>query len=350
MDIELLKWLDSLSADGDIILRVKRVNRLTSAEAKTAIGNRPVYDLSLAYLANGKNVSITNLNGHTIGIRLPYTPASTEQNSRLFVVYVDSNGKVEWLINSSYNENLGAVLFEASHFSIYGIGYQKTASSYQDISDHWAKDSIIFATSRDLLSVTGKRQFSPEAGITRGALATVLGKMAGIDPADYKTGKFIDVPPKASYAPYVNWAASTGIISTTNQIAFAPNAGVTREQLAVILTNYAKTMGYDLPTVHKAVTFADQGQISNPAKTAVSATQQAGILPGKDGNRFDPQTTATRAETATALRRFIETVIDPQTAQGWVQNHSGKWNYYRNDVMVVNTTVRTVRYTVVPST
>ena len=350
MDIELLKWLDSLSADGDIILRVKRVNSLTSEEAKKAIGNRPVYDLSLAYLANGKNVSITNLNGHTIGIRLPYTPSSTEQNSRLFVVYVDSNGKVEWLVNSSYNENLGAVLFEASHFSIYGIGYQKTASSYQDISDHWAKDNIIFATSRDLLSGTGKRQFSPEAGITRGALATALGKMAGIDPADYKTGKFIDVPPKASYAPYVNWAASTGIISTTNQIAFAPNAGVTREQLAVILTNYAKTMGYDLPTVHKAVTFADQGQISNPAKTAVSATQQAGILPGKDGNRFDPQTTATRAETATALRRFIETVIDPQTAQGWVQNHSGKWNYYRNGVMVVNTTVRTVRYTAVPST
>ena len=339
MDIELLKWLDSLSADGDIILRVKRVNRLTSAEAKRAMGNRPVYDLSLAYLANGKNVSITNLNGHTIGIRLPYTPSSTEQNSRLFVVYVDSNGKVEWLVNSSYNENLGAMLFEASHFSIYGIGYQKTASSYQDIYDHWAKDSIIFATSRDLLSGTGKRQFSPEAGITRSALATALGKMAGIDPADYKTGKFIDVPPKASYTPYVNWAASTGIISTTNKITFAPNAGVTREQLAVILTNYANTMGYDLPTVHKAVTFADQGQISTPAKTAVRATQQAGILPGKDGNRFDPQTTATRAETATALRRFIETVIDPQTAQGWVQNHSGKWNYYRNGVMVVNTTV-----------
>jgi len=339
MDIDLLKWLDNISADGDIILRVKRVNSLTSEEAKRAIGNRPVYDLSLAYLANGKNVSITDLNGHTIGIRLPYTPSSTEQNSRLFVVYVDSNGKAEWLVNSSYNENLGAVLFEASHFSIYGIGYQKTASSYQDISDHWAKDSIIFATSRDLLSGTGKKQFSPEAGITRGALATALGKMAGIDPADYKTGKFIDVPPKASYAPYVNWAASTGIISTTNKITFAPNAGVTREQLAVILTNYAKTMGYDLPTAHKAVIFADQGQISSPAKTAVSATQQAGILPGKDGNRFDPQTTATRAETATALRRFIETVIDPQTAQGWVQNHSGKWNYYRNGVMVVNTTV-----------
>ncbi len=339
MDIELLKWLDSLSADGDIILRTKQVNRLTSAEAKRAIGNRPVYDLSLSYLANGKNVSITSLNGHTISIRLPYTPTLKEQNGSLFAVYVDNNGKVEWIINSSYNENLGAVVFETSHFSIYGVGYQKPGSSFKDISVHWAKDNIIFAASRDLLSGTGKRQFSPDAGITRGALAAALGKMAGIDPADYKTGKFIDVPATASYAPYVNWAAGTGIISTTNKITFAPDAGVTREQLAVILTNYAKTMGYDLPAAHKTVPFADQGQISSPSKTAVSTTQQAGILPGKDGNRFDPQTTATRAETATALRRFIETVIDPQTAQGWVQNHNGKWNYYRNGMMVVNTTV-----------
>lgn len=339
MDIELLKWLDDLSADGDIVLRVKRVNRLTSAEAKKAIGNRPIYDLSLSYLAKGKNVSITSLNGHTISIRLPYTPTLKEQNGSLFAVYVDNNGKVEWIINSSYNENLGAVVFETSHFSIYGVGYQKPGSSFKDISVHWAKDNIIFAASRDLLSGTGKRQFSPDAGITRGALAAALGKMAGIDPADYKTGKFIDVPATASYAPYVNWAAGTGIISTTNKITFAPDAGVTREQLAVILTNYAKTMGYDLPAAHKTVPFADQGQISSPSKTAVSTTQQAGILPGKDGNRFDPQTTATRAETATALRRFIETVIDPQTAQGWVQNHNGKWNYYRNGVMVVNTTV-----------
>lgn len=96
---------------------------------------------------------------------------------------------------------------------------------------------------------------------------------------------------------------------------------------------------YDLPAAHKTVAFADQGQISSTARTAVNATQQAGILPGKDGNRFNPQATATRAETATTLRRFIETVIDPQTAQGWVQNHNGKWNYYRNGVMVVNTTV-----------
>ena len=58
--------------------------------------------------------------------------------------------------------------------------------------------------------------------------------------------------------------------------------------------------------------------------------QQAGIMAGKGGNRFDPKGTATRAEVATVLRRFVEIVIDPQTAQGWMQNHSGSWQYMKN--------------------
>ena len=58
--------------------------------------------------------------------------------------------------------------------------------------------------------------------------------------------------------------------------------------------------------------------------------QQAGILAGKTNNRFDPAGTATRAEVATVLRRFVEIVIDPQAANGWQQNDSGQWSYYRN--------------------
>ena len=58
--------------------------------------------------------------------------------------------------------------------------------------------------------------------------------------------------------------------------------------------------------------------------------QQAGVLSGKTNNRFDPAGTATRAEVATVLRRFVEIVIDPQTANGWQQNDSGEWSYYKN--------------------
>ena len=168
---------------------------------------------------------------------------------------------------------------------------------------------------------------------------TALGRLAGINPDSYKTGKFTDVKADAYYAPYVNWAAQTGIVTGVTATAFAPDTNINREQMAVIMANYAKKLDYDLPQTLKAVTFADNAQISSWAKDAVKAMQQAGILAGKLNNRFDPKGTATRAEVATVLRRFVEIVIDPQAANGWKQI-DGKWYYFYTDgTMAVNTTI-----------
>ena len=328
--LDTLKQLDSVSAGGDIILRVDKVDALRSTEAKAAIGTRPAYDLSLVYLSSGKETPIANLNGHTISVRLPYTPAKGEQTGNLYAVYVDDAGKVEWITKSSYDASQKAVVFETGHFSIYGIGYKNPAPAFTDITGHWAADNILFVASRGLLSGTSDTTFSPNTGMTRGMFVTALGRLAGINPDSYKTGKFTDVKADAYYAPYVNWAAQTGIVEGVTAITFAPDTNINREQMAVIMANYAKKLGYDLPRTLKAVTFADNANISSWAKDAVRAMQQAGILAGKNGNKFDPKGTATRAEVATVLRRFVEIVIDSQTANGWQQNDSGQWSYYRN--------------------
>ena len=331
MDTKLLKWLDTLSANGDVIFRVKQTDPSgLSKEAKAAIGTRPVYDLSLVYLSGGKETPITDFDGHTIAVRLPYAPSKDEQAGNLYAVYVDGKGKVEWLTKSSYDPDLGTVVFETGHFSIYGIGYKNPAPAFTDIKNHWAEDNIIFVASRGLLTGTGNNQFSPDTGMTRGMFVTALGRLAGIDPDSYKTGKFTDVKADAYYAPYVNWAAEKGIVNGTTSTTFSPDTNITREQMAVIMAGYAKKLGYDLPVAHDAVTFADNAQISSWAAKEVKAMQQAGIMAGKGGNLFDPKGTATRAEVATVLRRFVEIVIDPQTAQGWLQNHSGSWQYMKN--------------------
>ncbi len=328
--LDTLKQLDSVSAGGDIILRVDKVDALRSTEAKAAIGTRPAYDLSLVYLSGGKETPITSLNGHTISVRLPYTPAKGEQTGNLYAVYVDDAGKVEWITRSSYDASLKAVVFETGHFSVYGVGYKNPTPAFTDITGHWAADNILFAASRGLLSGTSDTTFSPGTGMTRGMFVTALGRLAGINPDSYKTGKFTDVKADAYYAPYVNWAAQTGIVEGVTATTFAPDTNINREQMAVIMANYAKKLGYDLPRTLKAVTFADNANISSWAKDAVRAMQQAGILAGKNGNKFDPKGTATRAEVATVLRRFVEIVIDSQTANGWQQNDSGQWSYYRN--------------------
>lgn len=328
--LDTLKQLDAASAGGDIILRANKVDALRSTEAKVAIETRPAYDLSLVYLSGGKETPITSLNGHTISVRLSYTPAKGEQTGNLYAVYVDDAGKVEWITKSSYDVSLKAVVFETGHFSVYGVGYKNPAPAFTDIHNHWAADNILFAASRGLLSGTSDTTFSPNTGMTRGMFVTALGRLAGINPDSYKTGKFTDVKADAYYAPYVNWAAQNGIVEGVTATTFAPDTNINREQMAVIMANYAKKLGYDLPKTLQAVTFADNAQISSWAKNAVRAMQQAGILAGKNGNKFDPKGTATRAEVATVLRRFVEIVIDPQTANGWQQNDSGQWSYYRN--------------------
>ena len=328
--LDTLKQLDAASAGGDIILRANKVDALRSTEAKAAIETRPVYDLSLVYLSGGKETPITSLNGHTISVRLSYTPAKGEQTGNLYAVYVDDAGKVEWITKSSYDASLKAVVFETGHFSVYGVGYKNPAPAFTDIHNHWAADNILFAASRGLLSGTSDTTFSPNTGMTRGMFVTALGRLAGINPDSYKTGKFTDVKADAYYAPYVNWAAQNGIVEGVTATTFAPDTNINREQMAVIMANYAKKLGYDLPKTLQAVTFADNAQTSSWAKNAVRTMQQAGILSGKNGNKFDPKGTATRAEVATVLRRFVEIVIDPQTANGWQQNDSGQWSYYRN--------------------
>lgn len=315
------------TAGGAITVSAKPVAANTlSAAAQNAIGNRPVFSFTLQ--SGGKPVS--NFGGGSAAIAIPYTPQKGEDTGKLCVVYVDDNGGVTYLTDSSYDPNAKALIARTGHFSVYGVSYKADAPVFTDTADHWAKDDIDFVTARGLLSGTGNNQFSPNTDMTRGMFVTALGRLAGIDPAGYKTGKFTDVKAEAYYAPYVNWAAEKGIVSGTTATTFTPDNAVTRQEMAVIMANYAKALGYTVPKTREAVTFADNSSIASWAKDAAKAMQMAGIIGGKDGNRFDPTGNATRAEVAAVLHRYVELVIDPATAQGWTQNDAGQWLYYEN--------------------
>ena len=298
-------------------------------DAAKQIGAHPVYDFIISY-KDGKGNLVTvpvNFPAGSAAITLNYAPAAAEVTGSLFMVYVDGKGAVTWLDKSSYDN--GKVLADAPHFSTYGVAYKAPAPVFTDISGHWAKQDIEFVAARGLLSGTGDNLFSPDATMTRGMFVTALGRLAGVNPADYQTRGFTDVKADAYYAAYVEWAAQKNIVKGTGDKLFSPDAPVTREQMAVMMTNYAGQMGYSIPTPLAAVTFADSDKISAWAAKEVTAMQRAGIVKGKDGNRFDPQGNATRAEVSAVLRRFVESVIDPATASGWVKNDSGHWLYYK---------------------
>lgn len=299
-------------------------------DAAKLIDSRPVYDFTISYKdGNGKVITATvNFPAGSAAVTLNYTPAAGETTGSLFMVYVDKKGAVTWLDKSSYDS--GKVLADALHFSTYGVAYKAPVPVFTDITNHWAKVDIEFVTARGLLTGTGKNTFSPDATMTRGMFVTALGRLAGVDPEKYRTGRFTDVSAGSYYAPYVEWAASKGIVTGTGESAFSPDAAITREQMAVIMQRYSDKLGYALPVAREAEHFADENQITGGMKDAVRAMQQAGIMSGKGGYRFAPKDTAKRAEASAVLHRFVEIVIDRDTAGGWAQNDAGRWLYYEN--------------------
>ncbi len=317
-------------ANGDASLTATRLNTPTmTEETKTAIGDRPIFDIKITYDNHTK--SITNFTSGNVSIAIPYTLRKGEKAGGLYAVYVDAQGKVSYILGSSYDPLTKMLRFATNHFSVYGVGYQ-TPVSYRDLTNHWAKDDLEFALIRGLLSETGEQTASPDAALTRGALIMALGNLSVVNPENYKQTPFTDVDAERKEAPYIAWAYEKGIfqnIPTISGQTFAPDQAVTRQEMAVLLANYAKATGFVLPTAREKVVFTDSSTISGWAKPAAETLQTAGIVNGKSQNRFAPSETATRAEFASMLRRYIELSIDKATAQGWTRNAAGQWMYYK---------------------
>ena len=125
--------------------------------------------------------------------------------------------------------------------------------------------------------------------------------------------RYTDVKDDAYYMGYIEWASENGIVKGIGDKKFPPDQAITREELAVIMSNFAKAMNLKLNHKYKENTFADSPEISAYAREAVKEMQMAGILSDKGNNLFDPKGTATRAEVSAVLRRFIELVFSSDT-------------------------------------
>lgn len=162
------------------------------------------------------------------------------------------------------------------------------AKDFDDVTaSHWAADAIDFTSSRELLTGTADKTFSPGDSTTRAMLFTTLARLNGVD----TTGGTL------WYSKGMDWAVSSGISDGTN-----PDALITREQLATMLYRYA---GQPEAKAIAEGTFQDGNTISDWAVEAMNWAVEAGILKGKDGNLLDPAANATRAEVATMLQRFV---------------------------------------------
>ena len=166
----------------------------------------------------------------------------------------------------------------------------------------WFYDSVYYVWDNDVMQGMTPTTFDPQGTTTRAQFATVLYRMAGspaVSDADRSACPFTDLTADW-YRDAVVWAYKNGVVNGVSATRFAPNAGITREPLVTMLYRYEGS-----PESTTALSFADAASISPYARAAVAWAVENGIVNGMPGNTFQPKGSATRAQLAAILHRFM---------------------------------------------
>ncbi|HWQ77253.1 MAG TPA: 5'-nucleotidase C-terminal domain-containing protein [Anaerovoracaceae bacterium] len=178
------------------------------------------------------------------------------------------------------------------------INVTKAAADFTDTVNHWAAGAIRFAVDRSLFTGTTDSLFSPNAPMTRGMLVTVLHRYAGATQGAVQS--FEDVAADKYYAAAVAWAAQNNIVTGADN-KFQPDSNISREQMAAILYRYAAPE----PVTGNLDAYPDSAAVSSWASDAMIWAVSSGLISGDDKGNLNPGGSATRAQVATILERFI---------------------------------------------
>lgn len=179
---------------------------------------------------------------------------------------------------------------------------------FKDVnSDDWYYKDVEYGVRRGLFSGMSAEEFLPNGNITRAMFVTVLYRASG-EPEVAAESKFTDVAKDAYYAKAVAWASENGIVNGISETEFAPDSDITREQTAAIIHRYAKYKNLDVSVGENTniLSFTDYEDMSDYAIAPMQYVVGAGIISGKTAETLNPKDTATRAEIAAVLHRFIE--------------------------------------------
>ncbi len=210
--------------------------------------------------------------------------------------------------------NTGIVYSPTSYMSDKGTSFQvnltidptKTASDFIDVpATEWYYSDVLNVYRQSLMGGITENEFGPTETTTKAMFVTILHRIAGWQSMQVNH-TYTDLEAGAWYSDAVQWAIGTGVYSgfpdTRN---FNPDEPITREEIALLIYNFAKYIGFDTTLVNSTSNYADTAQISDWTRQAVQWAVGAGILSGKPDNSLDPTGTATRAEIAAIITRFL---------------------------------------------
>lgn len=270
-------------------------------EIQQKIGNNPVYDFSLSI--DGNEVSQFQYPG-AVTVNIKYDADEDNQPEQIVSYFINENGTLEVVNNSSYDPNTGMISFRPAHFSKYTV-------AHADVILHdlklvpWAESVIRTLAAREIVNGKGDGGFYPHHPVTRAEYVQLIMKAVNlIDP--HASSHFTDVHKKMWYYPAVASAESRNIIQGRGTGTFDAKALITREEMALIAYRVSLIVNAgETPVSNQHYRFSDYNQISQHALRAIEFTHQAGIINGYKDGTFRPKANATRAEAAAIVYRLM---------------------------------------------
>lgn len=193
---------------------------------------------------------------------------------------------------------------------------ETTELNFTDVKEtDWFFKGVEYVVDKDIMSGVSENEFAPSGKLTRAMLVQMLYNMESRPACDAENA-FMDVPVGQWYTDAVIWANDAKIVSGMGEGLFAPNMEITREQMVAMLYNYAKYRGYDVTASADLSAFADTASVSAWAQPAMQWAVAEGYISGMGDSQLAPQGTATRAEIASVIMRFMEaTAESAETAE-----------------------------------
>ncbi len=166
------------------------------------------------------------------------------------------------------------------------------------------RDAVKAVYKGGLMDGTGSSTFSPLMGTTRGMAVTVLWRLAG-KPASSEDHGFSDVVKGTYYEEAISWAAKNGIVSGYGNRMFMPDREVSRQELAVIIYNYAKYLGLNVNEGADLAGYSDSSKVAFWAEAPLKWNVKSGIVTGTSKTELSPEALANRAQVAIIITRLI---------------------------------------------
>lgn len=169
----------------------------------------------------------------------------------------------------------------------------------------WFYDPVKYVYEEGLMTGTGATAFAPNVTTTRAMIVSILYRLEGGPAVSGNSSPFNDVHTSDWYYDAVRWAERTGVVGGVGDGRFAPNTAITREQLAAMLMNYANYKHQNVSARADLSRYSDADRVSAWAEDAVAWANAEGYISGMTTTTIAPQGSATRAQVAAILQRYL---------------------------------------------